>query len=68
MKGTIDEDSICWRLCEVLKVTKHLQTLDLSGQPMSITALKHIINAMKENENWVENLGLANCELNDDAA
>lgn len=35
---------------------------------MSVASVKCLFGALQENENWVENLSLADCELSDDSA
>ena len=45
-----------------------MNTLNINGQPLSANSIKTICNALTENigRNWIENLGLAHCELNDE--
>ena len=42
----------------------------MSGQPLTATSIKILTTALSENTagNWLENLSLAQCELNDEAA
>lgn len=64
----IDKESICQHLANFLSTTNHLRSLDLSGQPLSHASIKCLTSALQENENWVETLGLSDCDLSDDSA
>ena len=68
LSGSVDKDSICQHLASFLSTTQHLRTLNLNGQPMSVASVKCLFGALQENDNWVENLSLADCELTDDSA
>lgn len=59
---------MCQHLSFLLSNTKHLKTLSLNGQPLSVNSCKTLTAALSENENWVENVGLASCEMTDDCA